>query len=64
VYADDHHPPHFHVTGPDFQIIVRIFDGKVIAGQASRTQIAEAMAWAKANKDTLMLKWRELNERN
>jgi len=24
IYADDHRPPHFHIVGPDFQVLVYI----------------------------------------
>jgi len=26
IYADDHRPPHFHIVGPDFQVVVIIAD--------------------------------------
>jgi len=63
MYADDHRPPHFHIVGPDFQVLVRISDMTVIAGEARVNQIAEAMAWARAHREALTLKWNELNER-
>jgi hypothetical protein len=63
MYADDHHPPHFHVVGPDFQVLVRIADLVVFAGEARPNQIAAAMAWARANRDELLHKWDKLNER-
>jgi len=63
IYADDHHPPHFHIVGPDFQVLVRIVDLVVFKGQARPAQIAEAMAWARANQSLLALRWTELNER-
>jgi hypothetical protein len=63
MYADAHRPPHFHIVGPDFQVLVRISDLAVIAGEATRNQIAEAMEWARAHRDMLALKWAELNER-
>ena len=63
MYADDHRPPHFHVVGPDFQVLVRIADLAVIAGEARPAQIAAAMAWAAERKEALALKWIELNER-
>ena len=34
MYADDHRPPHFHIVAPDFQVLVRISDLTVIAGDA------------------------------
>jgi Domain of unknown function (DUF4160) len=63
MYADDHDPPHFHIVAPDFQALVRISDFAVIAGDALPSQIAEALAWARAHQDWLALKWAELNER-
>ena len=46
-----------------FQVLVRISDLAVIAGEARPTQIAEALAWAQAHQEMLALKWAELNER-
>jgi hypothetical protein len=63
MYADDHRPPHFHIVGPDIQVLVRISDLTVIAGEARPTEIAEALAWAQAHQQMLALKWVELNER-
>ena len=63
MYADDHRPPHFHIVGTDFQVLVRISDLTVIAGEARPTQIAEALAWAETHQEMLALKWLELNER-
>ena len=63
MYADDHHPPHFHIVAPDFQALVRISDLTVIAGDAMPSQIAEALAWAETRQEWLALKWAELNER-
>lgn len=63
MYADDHRPPHFHIVGPDFQVLVRISDLTVIAGEARPGQIAEALDWARPRQDALAHKWSELNER-
>ncbi len=63
MYSDDHRPPHFRVVSPDFQVLVRISDLKVIAGEARHNQIEAALAWAKAHQEMLALKWTELNER-
>ena len=46
MYADDHSPQHFHIVALDFQVLVRILDLAVIAGEARPLQIAEALAWA------------------
>jgi hypothetical protein len=63
MYADDHHPPHFHVVAPDFQALVRISDLAIIAGDATRGQIAEALSWAETHREWLALIWADLNER-
>ena len=63
MYADDHRPPHFHVVGPDFQVLVRLSDLAVIAGEARPAQIAAAMTWAAERREALAMKWAELNER-
>lgn len=63
MYADDHRPPHFHIVAPDFQVLVRISDFVVIAGDARPTQIAEALAWAQEHQNMLALEWVERNER-
>ena len=63
MYADDHHPPHFHIVGADFQVLVRIADLTILAGAARKAQIAEAMSWAQNHRELLALKWVELNER-
>jgi hypothetical protein len=63
MYADDHRPPHFHIVGPDFQVVVRIADLAITAGIARGNQIAEAMAWAAEHREMLALKWIELVER-
>ena len=63
MYADDHRPPHFHIVAPDFQVLVRISDLTVLAGNARPSQISGVLAWARAHRDMLALKWTELNER-
>jgi hypothetical protein len=63
MYADDHRPPHFHIVGPDFQVVVRIADLTVIAGTARRRQITKALAWAAQHREMLALTWVELVER-
>jgi hypothetical protein len=42
---------------------MRISDLTVIAGEARHAQIAEAIAWAREDRESLALKWAELNER-
>ena len=63
MYADDHRPPHFHVIGPAFAVMVDIHTFEIISGDARSKDIAEALAWAKENQATLEKLWRDLSER-
>jgi len=63
MYADDHRPPHFHIVGPDFAVVVDISSLEVISGEARAKDIAEALVWAEENRDTLAWLWQKLNER-
>lgn len=63
MYADDHRPPHFHIVSPDFQVLVRISDLSVIAGDARAADLVEALAWARTHRELLSAKWAALNER-
>lgn len=63
IYADDHAPPHFHVVGADSNALVLIERLEVMAGVISRTDFAEAHEWARGNREYLLQKWSEYNER-
>ena len=63
IYAGDHRPPHFHLVSADEQVLVRIRDLAILAGEMSGGDMREALAWAKANRDWLLLQWCQLNER-
>jgi len=52
-----------HIDAPDFEVLVRISDLAVIAGEARPGQIQEALRWALLERAALMMKWTELNER-
>jgi hypothetical protein len=54
MYPGDHRPPHFHVAGPDFQVLVAISDLRVLAGSARQDQIRAALAWADQNREQLV----------
>ena len=63
MYADDHRPPHFHVVGPDFAVMVDLSSLAVVSGEADLKDIAEALTWAGEHQTMLARLWRELNER-
>ncbi len=64
MYADDHHPPHFHLIRAGVECLVRLSDLQVIEGEIDRRDYAEAVEWAAENMDVLQRKWSELNERD
>ncbi|HXO00500.1 MAG TPA: DUF4160 domain-containing protein [Stellaceae bacterium] len=61
VYADDHMPPHFHIEGRGFRVIVEIETLAVRAGSTRRA--GQAMAWARDNIELLRDEWLRLNRR-
>ena len=61
IYADDHMPPHFHIEGRGFRVIVEIETMAVRAGDVRRAP--EAMAWARENTALLRAEWTRFNRR-
>lgn len=57
----DHAPPHFHVRTPDGDSAVDLATMREIAGIANRKLLAEAIAWALANKPLIEAEWKRLN---
>jgi hypothetical protein len=64
IYADDHGPPHFHVRGAGSNAQIHMDTLHVMRGTVSRTDLAEAVAFAVANPGLLAAKWKEYNERD
>lgn len=62
VFADDHFPPHFHIVGPDFEVLVAMSDLSILRGARYHRQVEQAMAWASANFDLLEREWMRLND--
>jgi hypothetical protein len=63
VYSDDHYPKHFHIIGPDFQVVVAMSDLSILKGRRYHREVAQAMEWARVNLDLLSTEWDRLNER-
>ena len=63
MYFKDHAPPHFHViTTGNERVSVIIESLAILAGSADARDIAEALEWAKDNRETLRGLWRECSE--
>ena len=65
MFADDHNPPHFHIVGHDFEVMIRIDDLSILVGtgRMPRVILAEALDWARQNQERLRHEWIRLNER-
>jgi hypothetical protein len=63
VFADDHFPPHFHIVGPEFEVLVAISNFSILKGGRYHREVREAMDWARQNSDVLRKEWTRLNER-
>jgi hypothetical protein len=61
VYADDHSPPHFHIEGRGFRIVVDMETMAVRAGDGRKAR--EAIDWARENVELLRAEWLHLNRR-
>ena len=58
----DHAPPHFHIFGPGWSVVVRIDNLVVTRGEGPSREIGEVLTWAKDNDEFLQSKWTEFNE--
>lgn len=56
----DHNPPHFHVAGPDHDMLVDAATLRVIHGDP-RLIPPEVMEWAGENKDAIVAMFKALN---
>ena len=52
VYADDHYPPHFHVVGADFEVMVRLTDLVISRGMQHQREIEAALFCGRVSTGT------------
>ncbi len=57
MYFEDHNPPHVHVVGRDFEMLVAIRDGAVYAGDAPARVRHTALRWIAENRAMLSARW-------
>ncbi|MDO1581535.1 DUF4160 domain-containing protein [Rhizobium oryzicola] len=64
VFSDDHNPPHFHVSTPDHDALIRLSDLTVLQGQITRRDLEKVLQWASQEENRLRLvsEWNRLNE--
>lgn len=59
----DHAPPHFHVVMNDGrEAWIKIDPVEIIHGKVAAREIAEVVAWAASNRETLAAKFEELQQ--
>ena len=63
VYANDHLPPHFHAIAPDFEALIEIEKLTIMRGSLSRQTEKRVMAWASANRSSIVAEWNRVNAR-
>ena len=59
MYFADHPPPHVHVVGRDFEMLVAIRDSTILAGKVPSRVERTAMRWIRDNRQALLRKWKE-----
>ena len=61
MFADDHNPPHFHVSSPDYDLMIRISDLSILSGQMRSKDIRKITEWAERNRTRIVDEWNRLN---
>ncbi len=65
IYANDHMPPHFHIEGRGFRVVIEIETMAVRIGNTRHlAKAAEAMKWAALNIEFLKTEWARINLRS
>jgi|SRR5262245_22270656 len=60
----EHPPPHFHVNGPGWEVVIEIRTLQIRKGWAPAADLAEALEWARNNQGFLLERWDYYNERD
>jgi hypothetical protein len=57
----DHNPPHVHLMGPDFDVVINLETLEVMDGAAPATVLRHAVGWIADNREELIQQWRALH---
>jgi len=57
MYYNDHNPPHFHAQDGHSRAVIRIVDGRIIAGSLPPTAMRLVAQWALAHRSELEDNW-------
>ena len=61
MYFEDHNPPHVHVVGRTFEMLMAIRDGRILQGEAPARVRRASAAWIAENRAMLLIKWDEFH---
>ena len=64
VHPGDHAPPHFHALGPDWEVVLDIQTLEIRKGSAPLPDLRQIKEWSAQNREYLLNKWSEYNERD
>jgi hypothetical protein len=59
MYFENHNPPHVHVVGRDFEMLVSIRGGSVLIGDAPARVRRTALRWIADRREMLLAKWED-----
>jgi hypothetical protein len=62
-FFNDHNPPHFHVRYGSMRALIRIEDGRIIAGELPPTARRIVEEWARARRRELERNWQRAREK-
>ena len=61
VFSRDHLPPHFHAFYGEYEALIAIQDGSLIAGELPRKKMRETLAYLAENQSDLLEIFYQLN---
>lgn len=61
VFSNDHPPPHLHAFYGEYEALIDIREGSVIAGELPRRKLREANAYQAENQEDLLETFYQLN---
>lgn len=62
VMPGDHIPPHAHIDTPEGELSLDLETCEVKGTRAAKRSGAQALEWAKENREALSAAWEELNK--
>ena len=63
MYYNDHAPPHFHARYGEFEAVIAIATGDVVAGSLPRRALELVREWRQLHREALEEDWRLARER-